>query len=283
MITRRSSYIEDLEYFVAVSEVMRKQRRGGPARAYTADVALERLRGVLQWSPQKAPDFDLGNVSGKNHQVSEVLGAYVANAVLPVLSPGELTDEMVQALLKKVEAVPSLVQALPQLLRLEPQRIADVSMAILKAMTSRDGREAFFGFNTLYLWIELVKENALDDFPKRLADGVTAIIEMRREPGLVHALNVARFLLGAGLLSEANRERVADVMGIVNVESAYNAASLTEERMITLIREAATKLAQSLKTAGTENSDIEAWIASSSSDPMPEVRFALVAIDSEAT
>jgi hypothetical protein len=68
-------------------------------------------------------------------------------------------------------------------------------------------------------------------------------------------------------------------MGIVNVESAYNTASLTEERMITLIREAATKLAQSLKRAGTENTDIEAWIASSSSDPMPEVRFALAATD----
>jgi hypothetical protein len=275
MITRRSSYIEDLEHFVAVSEVTRKQRRGGPARAYTVDIALERLRGVLQWSPEKAPDFDLGNVSGKNRQVSEVLGAYLANAVLPVLSPGDLTDEMIQALFKKIESVPSLVQALPQVLRLEPQRVADVSMAVLKAMTSRDSREAFFGFNTLYRWIELIKEGAHSDFPERLADGATSIIEMRREPGLVHALNVARFLLDAGLLSETNRKRIADVMGIVNVESAYNAASLTEERMITLIREAATKLAQSLKTSGIQNTDIDVWIASATTDPMPEVRFAL--------
>jgi adenylyl- and sulfurtransferase ThiI len=151
-------------------------------------------------------------------------------------------------------------------------------MAILKAMTSRDSREAFFGFNTLYRWIELIKkEEALSDFPERLADSVTSIIDMRREPGLVHALNVARLLLDAGLLSEANRKRIADVMGIVNVGSAYNAASLTEERMITLIREAATKLAQSLKTSGTENRDIEAWVTSAATDPMPEVRFALVA------
>jgi hypothetical protein len=279
MITKRSSYIDDLEHFVAVSEVTRKQRRGGPARAYTTDIALERLRGVLQWAPEKAPELYLGNVSGKNLQVSEVLGAYVANAVLPVLSPGDLTEEMIQALFEKLGAVPSLVQALPQVLRLEPQRVADVSMAILKAMTSRDSREAFFGFNTLYRWIELIKEEALSEFPERLADGVTSIIEMRREPGLVHALNVARFLVCAGLLSETNRKRIADVMGIVNVESAYNAASLTEDRMITLIREAATKLAQSLKTSGTENADIEAWVASAATDPMPEVRFALVASD----
>jgi hypothetical protein len=43
MITKRSSYIEDLEHFVAVSEVTRKQRRGGPARAYTTDIALGNL------------------------------------------------------------------------------------------------------------------------------------------------------------------------------------------------------------------------------------------------
>ncbi len=279
MITRRSSYIEDLEHFVTVSEVTRKQRRGGAARAYTADMALERLRGVLQWSPEKAPDFDLNNISGKNREISAALGAYLANAVLPVLSPGDFTDEMIQALFKKLEVVPSLVQALPQVLRLEPPRIADVLLAILKAMTSRDSREAFFAFNTLYRWIELIKEGALSDFPERLADGVTSLIEMRREPGLVHALNVARFLLDANLLSEANRKRIADVMGVVNVESAYNSASLTEERMITLVRVAATRLAKSLKTSGTENTDVEAWIASAANDPMPEVRFALVASD----
>lgn len=275
MITRRSSYTEDLEHFVAVAEVTRKQRRGGAVRAYTAEIALERLRGVLQWSPKKAPDFDLGNVAGKNREVSEILGAYLANAVLPVLSQGDLTDEIVKTLFKKLEVLPSLVQTLPQVLRVEPQRIADVLMAILKAMTSRDSREAFFGFNTLYRWIELIKEGSLSDFPERLADGVTSLIEMRREPGLLHALNVTRFLLDANLLSEANRKRIADVMGIVNVESAYNAASLTEERMITLIREAATKLAKSLKSSGTENADIDDWIAFAATDPMPEVRFAL--------
>jgi len=35
-----------------------------------------------------------------------------------VLSSGDLTDEMIQALFKKIESVPSLVQALPQVLRL---------------------------------------------------------------------------------------------------------------------------------------------------------------------
>jgi hypothetical protein len=279
MITRRSSYISDLDHYVAVSTITRKERRGGPVRAYTSDVALERLRGVLRWSPQRAPEFDLGDVSGKNRQVSNVLGAYVANAIMPVLSPGDLADEMVRALLERLGAVPSLVEALPQLLRLEPQRIRDVSMAILKAMRSRDSREAFSGFNALYRWIELVKEKAINDFPERLTDDVISIIEMRREPGLVHALNVGRFLLNAGLLTETNRKRIADVIGIVNVESAYDTASLTEERMITLIREAATKLAQSLKRAGTENMDIEAWIVSSSNDPMPEVRFALAATE----
>jgi hypothetical protein len=199
----------------------------------------------------------------------------LCNAVLPVLSPGDLTDEMIQALFKKIEVVPSLVQALPEVLRLEPRQIADVSMAILKAMTSRDSQEAFFGFNTIYRWIELIKEGVHSDFPERLADGATSIIEVRREPGLVHALNLARFLLNADLLSEANRNRIAEVMGIVNVESAYNAASLTEERMITLIREAATKLAQSLKLSGTANADIDARIISAATDPMPEVRFAL--------
>lgn len=139
---------------------------------------------------------------------------------------------------------------------------------------SRNAQLLHAGGNYPPLWSELA-----DEMQRRLDPTVT---------GWKDPLRLAeefRVVLGEpaleGLIRDlvTDEEWVADVMGIVNVESAYNAASLTEERMITLIREAATKLAEALKTSGTENTDIDAWIAFAANDPMPEVRFALVASD----
>lgn len=277
LLTRNNSHINHAEYFLAIAEVTRKKRTDRVDRLYTSDEALKRLEEVLKWLPSEAPGKGFNNVSSENREVSEALGDYVANSVIPALSAGDLRPEMIRELIQKQEAVPSLVLAFPELLRLAPECTSDVSMAILKTMTSRDSRVSGFGFSTIYRWTQLIKEQALSEFPEMLTDGVTSTIEMRREPGLLHALNIARFLLEAGLLSKTNQDRMTSVLGMVNIETAYRSsfAVYSEERTISLIRAAATKLAGELKKAGIDNVDIENWIASAETDPMPEVRFAL--------
>jgi hypothetical protein len=72
--------------------------------------------------------------------IYDISGAFLAEAVLPSLSVGQLDDATAQALLNKQEEIPSLVQCFPALLRLEPMQSPAAVNAILKAMTSRDKR-----------------------------------------------------------------------------------------------------------------------------------------------
>lgn len=103
------------------------------------------------------------------------------------------------------------------------------------------------------------------------------MIETRRDPGLLHALNIATHLLRAKLLDRSNQERIEAVLDIINIETSYTVGirSSAEERTLTLVRAAAVRFAGELKCAGTTNPDMEQLLLMASEDPMPEVRFAV--------
>jgi hypothetical protein len=87
------------------------------------------------------------------------------------------------------------------------------------------------------------------------------VIETRREPALVHALGITRELTKAELLDIERSERIAGILGTIDIEYNYKSSRsrLTDESTITLIRATATQLDQELKNAGTVTSAIEVW------------------------
>jgi hypothetical protein len=277
MLKQRDGQPSLAEYFIALSGATRRREKKGRNLIYTSQEALNRLREVLDWKPDLVRTSDFSNVAGENRAASDALGAYIADAILPAMQAEEMPAELSERLLQRADAIPSLVQAYPELLRLAPLFEAGAVKGILNAMISRDNSSSWAGFNALYRWMQLVKDGQLKVIPKRLIEGVISVIETRREPGLLHALDIAMRLLAFGLLDREMQERIGSVLGIINVETAYTSSTkaISEEATLTLVRAAAVRLAGALKDVGLSNEDIEQWIATAKDDPMPEVRFAL--------
>jgi hypothetical protein len=75
-------------------------------------------------------------------------------------------------------------------------------------------------------------------------------------------------------------DRLAEALGLIHLETAYDAADLEKTinvGTLTLVRAAAVRLAHSLDARGVKHHDVETWLSEAPSDPMPEVRFALEA------
>jgi hypothetical protein len=80
------------------------------------------------------------------------------------------------------------------------------------------------------------------------------------------------------MLTTDDMERLVGALGLIFVETAYDAAQSEKAigiTTLTFVRAMAVRLASSLDAKGIKHPDVEAWLNSASADPMPEVRFAL--------
>jgi hypothetical protein len=145
-------------------------------------------------------------------------------------------------------------------------------------MLSRDSNVAWSGFNALYRWLRGTQRGDFLSIPRRLIEITLSVIETRREPGLLHALDLARHLTVAEILNISEMERLAGAIELIHLETAYDAAQREEAfnvTTLTLVRAMAVRLAHSLKARSVKPQDVETWLNEAPSDPMPEVRFAL--------
>ena len=137
---------------------------------------------------------------------------------------------------------------------------------------------AWAGFNAIYRWLALTKDNSVPDMPRKLIDTLLAVIETNRKPGLLHAVNIAPYLIEANLFARDDVERIADALGLIRVESDYVNQGFSDDGAITLtlLRASAVKLAHALSGTGIANSNVDEWLRTATTDPIPEVRFAFI-------
>jgi hypothetical protein len=265
------------EYFVSLAGATRGESNGRLLALFTAAESIQKLKNILAWKPAEVPPFDLGQMANENRKCQQAIGAVVADALLPVLNREDLSPSCINEIFEFESTAFSIVQAFPELLRFVPQSEERAITGILKAMVSREADQTSAGFNAIYRWMRLHREGGLHQIPKRLLDSVVSIVETRREPGLLHALNLSSHLLYAGALDRDAQERIIAVLGLIFIEASYGSArdnptlNLTT---ITLVRAAAVQLAVALRSKGNTSAKIQKWIEDAAEDPMPEVRFA---------
>jgi hypothetical protein len=267
------------EYLLGLAGATHRRSDGSRLIVYTATEAIEKLRAVLDWRPAEPRTFDLGATITENRACQRAIGGVVADALLPVLRPGDLSQDLVYQVFDFEAYGFSIVQAYPELLRLFPASEERAITGILRAMVGRESDEAWAGFNALYRWMRLHKEGALPPVPKRLLDSVVSVVETRREPGLLHALNLSSHLLNADALDSDAQERIIAVLGLIFIEASYASAqesAALKLSTITLVRASAVQLAVALRSKGNPNANLQGWIEGAASDPMPEVRFAAI-------
>jgi tetratricopeptide (TPR) repeat protein len=268
------------DYLVAVAGASALQNDGTRLNLYDSSEALEKLDRLLNWRPKPVPQFDLGQVARENILCLQALGGAIADAILPALIPGELTVELVERIFSREADSLSICRAYPQVLRLLPSEEERAVNGTIKAMISRDSDVAWAGFNALYRWLRGALQGDFVRIPRRLIEITLSVIETRREPGLLRALDLARRLADAGLFGVGEMDRLAEALGLIHLETAYDAADLEKTinvGTLTLVRAAAVRLAHSLDARGVKHHDVETWLSEAPSDPMPEVRFALEA------
>jgi hypothetical protein len=278
LFKKRDHEPSSADYLIAVAEATKLQPDGTRYKMYDSGEALEKLGRLLSWRPKPVPQVDFGQIAEENRACFLALGAAIADAILSVLSTGELTSEIADRIFSREADSPSICRAYPELVRLLPSEEDRAVNGIIKAMIRRDSNEAWSGFNALYRWLRGAQRGDSPAVPRRLIEITLSVTETRREPGLLHALDLARHLADAELLNADDMERLVGALGLIYAETAYDAAQSEKTigiTTLTFVRAAAVRLAHSLDTAGMKHRDVEAWLNSASADPMPEVRFAL--------
>jgi tetratricopeptide (TPR) repeat protein len=266
------------DYLIAVAGATALQLDGTRYAMFIAREALERLDRFLAWKPQPEPPFDFGQTAVENSLGLRALGAVIADAILPVLTPEDVASDLADRIFKRGQDTVSVIQAYPELVRLFPAEEDRAVKSIIGAMLSRDSDDAWVGFNALYRWLPGAEHRHFAPVPQRLIEITLLATEARREPGLLHALNLTRHLVDRGLLSDSDKDRLANTLGLLLIETSYSAAhgsKATDITSLTLVRATAVRLARSLLASGVCHPDVKTWLSEAPTDPMPEVRFAI--------
>ena len=266
------------DYLIAVAAATELREDGTRWQMYNSREALERLDRFLGWRPKPVPQMDLGQVARENRRSLRALGSATADAVLPALNPGELTPEMADRIFSREADSLTICQAYPEILRLLPSEEERAVNGTIRAMISRDNDVAWSGFNALYRWLRGALRGDFPRIPRKLIEITLSVIETRREPGLLHALDLARHLTDGGIFNPGDMERLAEALELIHLETAYDAAQrekAIDVTTLTLVRAMAVRIAHSLDARGVKHRNVERWLAEAPSDPMPEVRFAL--------
>jgi hypothetical protein len=245
----------------------------------TKEKALKLLRGILEWRPQEASQFDFGLVDRKNEEIRRAIGQVLADAILPELSPEDLTSEQLLDCYTLVESSRSSTgaQAIPELLTLDKSHGSRATRDIQTAMLSTENDKVWSGFYAIHRWIDLFEGDKLSELPEILIDRVVSAVETRREPGLLDALGTSLMLLEKRRLNAEHTQRLAEALPGVFAATNYSEQSteVIDPITYTLVRAAAVRLARGLRQAGIEGQGL-GWNSDHENDPMPEVRFALI-------
>ena len=240
--------------------------------------ALCILDHALQWQRRTAAGpLMLSDFNREDDRIADLIGRGLAFTVLPSLSPSVIGGDRIRALMDRASdgSLPALLMALPALVRLD-ETIADkVTLAVQKGLISQQSHVVTAALNAVW-WFERFARQGITTIPRELVDDTISICVMRREPRLISALYCVRLLTSAGVVSTSDQHRLVEALALLRTETNYeNWLDESRRSDVGLIREAAVRLAATLKDVGTSEPSLNEWVADARSDPMPEVRYAL--------
>ena len=127
------------------------------------------------------------------------------------------------------------------------------------------------------VWAALYPAGDAAGLPEQIIEQVVSAIETRHSVGLHVLIKCVCKLIGLKLLRAEDATRLDEALGDLNLETAYENIDLDSKQAtsVSLLRAACVQLARSLQDSGVGAANANVWLTSASTDPLPEVRFAL--------
>ena len=241
------------------------------------DAALEITKHVLKWRPQNHERDHRG--TGGDQDLAFSSARALADAVLPALKATDFDEPFCSAFLGAAgeAAFPHLAIAVPFVAINAPANAAAAIRIIRRTMVVRDREIASMGVRAVQIWARLARK-AGSEFPAILASDIANLCGARHDSSLLSALNVSRDLISHGYMSEQDIERLDQALDLLLVDAAYQ--SQRDARLnavtLTLVRSECVRLSQQLVGQGHDSGAARAWLEQAPSDPLPEVRLAIV-------
>jgi hypothetical protein len=127
-------------------------------------------------------------------------------------------------------------------------------------------------------WAKLVRNGTVPELPRSLVEQLMATVETCREIGLSAMLDAARALLRDNFLLDEDLKRLMETISMIRSEYRYENVDFDTMRAVSvsLVRAECVKLADALKGRVADDGTLQGWNDDAKSDPLPEVRFALM-------
>jgi hypothetical protein len=249
----------------------------------SAAQAVKLFDELVAWRPPQPASEDPVSDSWTANFVGRMrpnLGGALANLLAPALDAAHRTPERARALLEWATASRDWhgLAGLPEFIETCPELANEVEAVVRRALVGTLSHRVENGTTALTKWTALVRSGKLTSLPESLTAQLISTIESRHEHGLQALLYAARILLVEGLIPERLMSHLLPALSDLWAETRYADIDPTSRKAISLslVRGECVRLAHVLKTRVTDDGTLAEWIAAANSDPLPEVRLALI-------
>jgi hypothetical protein len=250
----------------------------------TPEQAVRIFDRITAWRPSSLAAADPWSESllgGFHDQIRHWAGDGLPLAIAPAMRAEDRTQARTQALLDLIvtASVKRARAALPYFVGAGDVAAAKIVQSIRRGLIGPTFDDVAGATAAIEAWIRL-EASAAPALPEQLVEQTVSGVETRRETGLNCLLRCTRRLAEANKLTGAHYARVTDALGDLLAETAYETIDpeSREAVSVSLIRAECVRLARTLEDLGSGSSNSSTWLLATDTDPLPEVRFALVDI-----
>ena len=207
------------------------------------------------------------------------LGEALGRVITPTLAAEDLTMERLGALIALVREgeMGTAAMALPYFSVNGEVAQRLVARAIHEHIGGRKAEIVAGGAWAIEIWVKLAANENYPPLPRDLVERVLSALENGREAGLLSVLHCGRVLIQRGNLLDTDRSRIANALQTMREDWSYSVISLESRQsvVVSLVRAECVRMARALEDTGYSDETTKSWLEARSSDPLPEVRFAL--------
>ena len=255
-------------------------RRSGGKFEFSSEERKRIIELVSLWSRADIPSYSF-SPSGQDAERQPTLRALAGLvSILPEVSiPEPVGEDLYWKVQRLTEAGIPAFEPIGELVQIIPDRMGEMVSWLRSGLASDNDEMVTSALSCLMSWgkTSKVADSSVHPPPNDLFREVGLMIAARRKQALSWALQVAKLVFDEG--TEENREAMSEyvLQGLVYLaEELRYGREHDDATDVPLLRWRCTQLAWSMSKAGlTDHPAVAHWLEIATSDPLPEVRYAV--------